>query len=442
MKNYGHSFWVSVYELFNEFFGGLLPGTFFCTYFVLCAIFLTSSFGEHLTEYWHVIIIGIIAISYTMGAIFRASNMRGPDIESARHIYFHSTPTDDNAFAFVETMSQQEYLDLISEIEKNQNLSSILNLKFDKFRRRKKRADRNFRNSRTKSIPYCLGKIYKKALRKKRCLEHTRRIRKDADNKIQELETLIQKIVPYVSFSVDYPYYNLKKYFANRGMEDLAEMVDWDYSASDNKITNRSKSAICDIKLKLRNNQNVDISLITKSEAHIRFMNSMWHASKRLQQICALVSGICFLLLLLRAVVYFVADQFSVNNEGIITDDFSSLSFKNCASTPYLQMLMNFLQRFLYYVQVIVKSKDLFIIFVISIVYLFFCKIIIMAIKNNFHYQRMREITYLFQSYQLMMDLEKNPVKNCATEDADTKVCAQLFMHCPNPNTTPPNKEN
>lgn len=442
MKNYGHSFWVSIYELFNEFFGGLLPGTFFCTYFVLCAIFLTSSFGEYLTEYWHVIIIGIVAISYTMGAIFRASNMRGPDIESARHIYFHSTPTDDNAFAFVETMSSQEYLDLISEIEKNQNLSSVLKLNIDKFRRRKKRATRNYRNLRTKSIPYCLGKIYKKALRKKKRLEYTRRIRKDADNKIQELETLIKKILPYVSFSVDYPYYNLKKYFSNRGMENLAKMVDWDYSASDNKITNRSKSVICDIKLKLRNNPNVDISLITKSEAHIRFMNAMWYASKNLQRICKYAASLTFAILILRAAIYFLAAQFSVDR-GTITDDFSTLTFTGLESSLALHRIVKFLQRFLYYVQIIVESRDLFIIFVISIAYLFFCRIIVCAIKNNFHYQRMREITYLFQSYQLMIDLEKNPAKNCAIEGANTKVCAQLFMHCPTSNTTQPtNKEN
>lgn len=102
ITTYSHSLWVSIYELFNEIFGGLLPGLFFSTYFILCAVLLTSSFEEKINMYWGTLLVAIVAISYAMGAIFRASNMREPDIESARHIYFHSNPTDDNAFAFVK----------------------------------------------------------------------------------------------------------------------------------------------------------------------------------------------------------------------------------------------------------------------------------------------------------------------------------------------------
>lgn len=419
MKNYSHSLWVSIYELFNEFFGGLLPGAFFCTYFVLCAILLTSTFTESLTAYWSVELVAIIAISYTMGALFRASNMREPDIESARHIYFHSSPTDDNAFAFVKTMSNETYMQLITDLESNDILSTALKLDYQKLRRKGRRTSRNMKNLRAKSIPYCLRKIYKTAIRRRNKLQSKMEscLRCDSQeirHTIVELNDLITLLLPYISFSVDYPYYNLKQYFLDRKLISLANMVNWGYSTDDNKTTTRSKSRICDIKLKLRNNPNIDISLVTKSEAHIRFMNAMWYAAKNLRIISGIVSFISFFILFARAGIYFLAGEYS-KEHTVLTADFNALIFPEEISDSVLFPLIKFSQTVLYYIQLIVESKFLFIIFLISIIYFWFCYIIICAIKNNFHYQRVREITYLFQTYLLMQSSEFQEMFN---EDA------------------------
>lgn len=415
MKNDSHSLWVSIYELFNEFFGGLLPGAFFCTYFVLCAVLLTATFWDNFSEHLGIVLVTIVAISYTMGALFRASNMREPDIESARHIYFHSSPTDDNAFAFVKTMSNEEYVQLVTDLECNTILSSVLNLDYKKLRRKGRRTSRNMKNQRAKSIPYCLRKIYKTAIRRRKKLQ--RKFGSFCKHnwgsvpEVAELDKLINSLLPYLSFSVDYPYYNLKQYFLDRKMYSLANMVEWHYSTDDNKTTSRSKSMICDIKLKLRNNPNIDISLVTKSEAHIRFMNAMWYAAKNLRVISSIVATITFLILAVRALIYFLAGEYS-KESTIITADFKALEFKSPVSDSVLFPVVKFLQTFLYYVQLIVESKYLFLIFLISIIYFWFCHIIICAIKNNFHYQRVREITYLFQTYQIMENSEFQETAN------------------------------
>lgn len=407
MKNYSHSLWVSIYELFNEFFGGLLPGAFFCTYFILCATLLTSSLSENNWGHWGIAAIATVAISYAMGAIFRASNMREPDIESARHIYFHSVPTDDNAFAFVDTMSNEDYKQLIENLESDQ----ILNLDYSKLKNRWRKPKRNMKNLKAKSIPYCLRKIYKKAIRQKKKLEREYKFkcrtyteRTENAQKTEAINLLIETLLPHLSFSVDYPYYNLKKYFSDRKMNSIADMVEWQYSTIDNKITARSKSLICDIKLKLRNNPNVDISLVTKSEAHIRFMNAMWYAAKNLRRISAFISVISFLILSARAGIYFLAGEYS-DPHTTLTADFSALAFNPDLTKSKAFPFLKAIQMFLYYIQLIIDSKNLFLIFLISIIYFWLCYIIICAIKNNFHYQRIREITYLFQTYQIMNNL-------------------------------------
>lgn len=420
MEKNGRSLWVSIYELFSEFFGALLPGAFFCTYFFLCAIFLTLLFEKNLFEYWPIIVIGIIAISYSMGAIFRVSNMRGPDIASARYVYFRSLPSDSNAFAIVQTMTKNEYEAKIDEIKCNPHIAKYFKLHYRYLKRKSKKSILNMRNKSRVAVPRCLRKIYNIAKSHKKWLSfrlhfHLYTNKTKLEKAREELTKLMKSLIPYLSFSVDYPYYNLKQYYLDRGLDNLAKMITWDYTVEEPERTNRSKSFICNIKLKLRNNPNVDISLITKSEAHIRFMNSMWYATKYLKVITGIIIAITFIILSSRAFIYFIAGQYTDPHDiNIITDDFNTLKFENEKYATWLPTIKS-LQALLYYIQIIVSSRSLFIIFTISVVYLCLCCLITNAIKNNFHYQRLREITYLLQSYEYMECCELNNKHNIAS---------------------------
>lgn len=158
---------------------------------------------------------------------------------------------------------------------------------------------------------------------------------------------------------VQFPYNNLRTYLEKRDLNELANMVTWSYEESMQK---RSKTFINSMKISLLFKTPENTGTINKNEAHIRLNSSMWYASKTLFGV-SLISLIG--LLIVSAICYF----------GKITDNFNNLTFS-----------------------------------IVMAAVLLIASIVMQRNSEKFlHYQRVREIFYVLETYQVSTNLPVIP---------------------------------
>ena len=418
MKNF-ETIIDETYEFFDELLGSVIPGVYFCSYFVFCgfAVAFTLSGNINLLNGQKYITISILVIAYVIGTMCRRSNSREPDNISARHLYFNSIPRDDNDFAFNPLVTDRQFKRLIRKIKhevKCQNINieldeKILSRKKDftfleKIKSKIRSAVLFSQNNGKKYNETILSKpnvqryIYQKLLTRKAELDITTDASK-LENK--NIDDFIKKnnLEDSCEIYVDYPYSNLKRYLENRNMNDLAKLVTWNHNES--KKTSRSKSIICNMKLYIKHKSPSDYGHLLKTEAHIRFMNSMWYANK-------IISAISFCMLFISIAISGLLSL--ICHFGLLKTIKPHLSEKSLVFYYNLKDYFESLFRYAF------RSEfewdrllgAFMFVFVISFAYRCLSKLIIKTIKNNFHYQRVREVVSVLYVYNMLINQKDN----------------------------------
>jgi hypothetical protein len=89
-------------------------------------------------------------------------------------------------------------------------------------------------------------------------------------------------------FVAEFPYRFLKKYLLSRGLKHLADFIPWD----ENNFSNRSKTFINLLKIRIQFFHPDKMGDILKNEGHVRLMSSIWHLLKYIK----FISIICIIL--------------------------------------------------------------------------------------------------------------------------------------------------
>ncbi len=406
MKNFG-TVVDEIYEFFDEILGSLIPGIYFCSYLLLViSVFINYCDKDNMLPNIPYITIFILVISYVIGTMFRRSNSREPDLKSAKFIYFNSVPCDDNDFAFNKLVTDADFDNLIKDIKKRKNNHEI-NIDYNEqkvFKRKRKLNfyEKLFYDSHKKekdrfklySKPYIQNYIYNKLLNRLDNLDTDLVSNQNEINCINEF-IIKHKLDKYCKISIDYPYANLKNYLRDRGMNNLVKYVKWDY-VENSSTTQRSKSVICNMKLYIRHKSPKDYGELLKTEAHIRFMNSIWYANKFLSNISSLMLAICASASIF---IFIVLDnnllRIIYNNEHL-----SALTI----ALKYIVSSCKNIFRYIFGDSFEIKNllTALIFIFFISLFYFIFGKIIRRTIENNFHYQRIREVVSVLTVYDML----------------------------------------
>lgn len=384
MKN-SNNILIAVYELFDEIIGGILPGVYFCTYFLMCACVILGDKVFELSSS-NALIIGVpfLAISYVLGTLFRRGNMEKTDTLSVKYIMKKSK----------KNLLHTEYLsDVFEDYCKNELISDLEEIK------KKHRVSISLDYIRNqKRIWNCeivpqhivflyaskkIKKAYKKANRKCLFLNPLIKLANGKSSKLNsltekrnDLRVLHEKLKNKIDLKVDYPYSYLKNYLQKSGLDDLANFVTWDTSSKKG-----TKAFTTEIVSELNEKDYCGMKNIKKRAAHIRFMNSVYHSQWNLF-FCAL-TVFCSVLSILALrfgflwLVDFQQDPGFTFNEG---------------------KLLFIVDKAFDYITRIVGYEDLFVILCISAIYMLFYIITRRFVLGNFHYQRIREIVYLLQA--------------------------------------------
>ncbi len=447
MKNF-ESIIDEIYEFMDEILGSLIPGIYFCSYPIFVVFIFVNYFKQNNLN----LIINIpylpfimLVLAYVLGTMFRRSNSREPDHFSAKFTYFNSVPRDDNDFSFCRLVNDSEFKkfadDLIDKINKK-----VINIKFKESQLRERKRKYKFYEKiihlsylkdkkffRMYSKPEIQRRVYNKLLKRQQNLQNKFNKEKNLkltideiinsfegkklenlsseEKEILEINDFIKKykLEEFVKIYVDYPYANLKDYLKDRNLDDLIKYVNWDFE-DESKKTTRSKSLICNAKLYIKHKSPRDFGQLLKIEAHIRFMNSIWYANKYLSYITGAVAFITI-------IAY-----------GILETRALRLLYKG----NKLNGLKFLLQKIIGVIENIFitifgnqfKSEDLLkpmiIIFILSVAYLMFGKLIKRTIENNYHYQRIREIVSVLFVYDLIKkedEADKNEIDSSVSEN-------------------------
>ena len=380
-----------VYELLDELIGGILPGIYFCTYFLMCAYIIVGDRISMLTEA-NTYLIGIpfLAVAYVIGTLFKRGSLDVTDMKSVKYI-MKSKKNKVNHTEYI--------LDLPDNYIANNLLTKIIHFKenyrlfisvyyiknskrFWQIEKRsqytiyfyiKRKIRRAYRLSTVVGVLlYPIIVLYKDKNK------HINRLVKKND----ELCMFYNRLESDCNFKVDYPYTHLKQYLENNGMSDLAKYVKW--SSTDGRET---KAFVNGIIALLTENQYLGMKQIKKREAHIRFMNAAFHSQTSLF-FCAKTVFLIILFLLLGRFAWLWSVDFP-NVTFTFTDD---------------QKISFVIDKFFDYISRVVKYEDLFIILCISAVYMLFYRITRKLVLGNFHYQRIHEIVNLLQAKKYVLE--------------------------------------
>lgn len=412
MKNFKYVV-DEIYEFFDEIIGSIVPGLYFCSYPIFAVVIFLLVCSTNYDYNIPYVTLFLFSVSYVIGTMFRRSNSRDPDFRSANYIYKNSCPHDDNDYAFVKLISNEEYDKIIDDFKLLAS-KDRLNIHYNHeiiCNRRKKLSiikrlfypKHEIKNRKNKAImcskAFVLYSIYQLLNKNKK------KFQKDI-SKYNMIDDFIKKhnLEYYCVLYVDYPYSNLKNYLSDRGMNYLTKYIKWT-EEDDSKTTARSKSVICNMKLDIKHYLPNDYSQLMKTEAHIRFMNAIWYANKLLTR---LVCIILILSLIISTILFFTLDYELLskfynahNGEELVYRVQSWVSIiKNIFETIFGA---NFETSNL--------MVALILLCVLSLVYLLFNAIIRNTIENNFHYQRVREIVSILHLYDLVQKEKKSPNK-------------------------------
>lgn len=411
MKNFSNVI-DEIYEFLDEILGSFVPGMYFCSFFITTIwafIRLCSDTKVVINEKIFILILFII--SYVLGTMFRRSNSREPDHYSAKFIYFNSIPHDDNDFSFIKLVEDSNYESLVKAfVEQVKNKSINIKYKKGKINRRKRKfrlSERLFyssykkrnNNYRLYSKPEIQEYIYKKLTKRKSKLEKREKYMFCKSNKINNEIKIIDDFIKehdlekYCNIYVDYPYDNLKCYLEERGMQDLAKYIDWKTEDGCSK-TKRTKSLICNMKNYIKHQSPSDYGSLQKTEAHIRFMNSIWYANKLLSKISL--------------TVFVVFSFISIPMFFIIDNKLLKMFYaKDNVITNTVRFIINSAEEMLtiifgadFAIESLVRA--LICVALISLLYVFCGTIIKRTLENNFHYQRIREVVSVIYIYDML----------------------------------------
>ncbi len=384
MKN-SNNVMTIIYELLDEIIGGIFPGIYFCTYFLMCACVILGSDVFALSSS-NTLLIGVpfLAISYVLGTLFRRGNMEKTDTLSVKYIMkkskkdlLHTEYLSDAFEDYCKNELTQDIKDIKAKYRVPISLYYIENQK---------------RIWNYETVPQHLiflyaskkiRKVYKKANRK--CFFFNPLIRlfngklhflNRLVEKRNDLKLLYEKLKEKIDLKVDYPYSYLKNYLLKNGLVDLASEVDWDTSNR-----RKTKAFITEIVSLLNEKDYPGMKYIRQRGAHIRFMNSAYHSQKSLFFCALIVFCIVLLILSFRFVFLWLA--------GFQKEP--SFSFGNNTILFIIHKAFDYIVR-------IVNFEDLFVILCISAVYMLFYIVTRRFVLGNFHYQRIREIVYLLQA--------------------------------------------
>jgi len=104
---------------------------------------------------------------------------------------------------------------------------------------------------------------------------------------------IVKKLERKKKMDVQFPYLNLFEYLEHRGLHHLANIIPWKGTNPETHSC-RSKSFINLLKIRLEFDFPEKCGSITRNEAHIRLMSSMWYMSCNLQRIGILSFVISF----------------------------------------------------------------------------------------------------------------------------------------------------
>ncbi len=405
----------TVYDFLDEILGSIVPGIYFCSYILFCAVFwLTPKTFTNLNIEKYLLIVPLLAISYVIGTAFRRAHLGKVDLESARYIYFHSLPKDDNSFAFASMISDDDYTKIIEqtkrkdldvneeqkETDKKYNILMMLcGLHIPHvilFLKRRKRFFGKKLYSKTAVLKY----IYRKTRNKYRIFRFYEYLNENVEfpKYIQEFKDFHLEIRDRVMVSAVYPYSHLKEYLCDRGFSELAKKyVTWECT-DDNQITNRSKSIICQYKVEIYNKVPEKMMYMLKCEAHIRFMTAMWYANRILNPTSFFIGVISFLILMVETVFRLYNDSVNLSNMigNKIIEFFYSIGF-NLLDVADLNKAIKI---FANYINQLAATHNLIDIMLLSIIFFSISRYINHIIKKTFHYQRVREIVYILQTHE------------------------------------------
>ena len=377
-----------IYELLDEIIGGILPGVYFCTYFLLCALVL---FGDSFILFFHngksVYLIGLpfLSVSYVLGTLFKRGNSELTDSKSVKYIIKKSKNNIENS-EYMNTVSDQLLEDRIKTIEDFKQTHFIWIS--SSYLKNKKRMWQIEKKPNHRIFMYALKRIkHEYIIINAICFILNPFLKKcDESNRFIEKRSIIEKMYSTflldIDLKVDYPYTHLRDYLINNGMNDLAAFVTWD-----SKSGRRTKAFINDILSTLTENQYLGMKQVKKREAHIRFMNSAYHSQLYLF-ICSLIVFVSVFLLYLSRYIWLITMGYKIKSFSLEKDG----------------PLVFTIQRFFNYTSRIVDYKSLFIIMCISAGYMLFFAVTRKLILGNYHYQRIHEIVYLLQAKKHVLE--------------------------------------
>lgn len=412
MKNF-NTIIDEIYEFFDEVLGSIIPGLYFCSYpLFLIFLFIYFSMKSNISSNVTYITISLFVLSYVLGTMFRRSNSREPDSYSAKYTYFNSIPHDDNDFAFAKLIKDEDYLIMVKcfhNLVNNERIRiKLKKYEWKKIKDRQKRLKTHekifkiFNKEFNKDYSYCSKPeiqylIYDKLNNRLKKISNSDNYYDKEECALIERFIKIFKLKEYCEVYTDYPYSNLKGYLNDRNMNNLVKYVDWEFS-SDSKITARSKSLICNIKLYIRHFSPKDYGILLKTEAHIRFMNSIWYANKYLTILAAFLMSISVALyMIIYDAIFYQIKEFAIKHQFETIWNFIYNSAINIRDIIFGE---KFSRREL--------GMFIFFVFVISLIYLLFGLLIKKAIISNYHYQRIREIVSVLYLYDLLQNDKDN----------------------------------
>lgn len=393
--NKGSSIMTVIYELLDELIGGILPGIYFCTYFLICALIIIGSESlDSLCKSPYIIGIPFLAISYVLGTLFRRGSTEFTDVKSVKYILKKSKNDIKNSEYMLDISSNYLRGELFEEIKNLKKLYLIpISLSYIE---NQKRIWQTVKCPNHKVFIYIMKRVYRIyqfvnlrcvllnplfLLFGKQSKFLSRMIKKKND-----LKNLYEKMYSDFGFKVDYPYTHLKKYLEENGMSNLAQYVTW--NSSDGRKTKVFINEIIDL---LTENHYLGMKQVKKREAHIRFMNSAFH-SQRILFFCAsaVFAGVLFLFFIRFIWLWhlnFPKVSFTIEDDGTI---------------------VFFFYKVFDYINRIVAYEDMFTIMCISAVYMVFYAITRRLVLGNYHYQRLHEIVYLLQAKNHVISRKKN----------------------------------
>lgn len=337
----GHTGWDIIYDFLDEILASIMPGAYFVSYFVLwSAFFFKKSLFSGVTE-GAIPLFGLFAIvmCYCLGTVFRRSDMKKIDKKSAYSIYKAQTRTS-GSFAFAENLhtAMEPLRERYAGLEGDLSLEALYQRMYPKT---PDSLPERARAALTRRWTSAYGQLRRYYRRLKWKVNHKNR---------EDLRPLLEELKPLLFPEIDYPYVNLGGYLAARELS-ISRRAQWNQSTRSKMKTNTYK---VEIAAKMPNM----MSVINKNEAHIRFMNSMWCASAVLLW-CALFIGLA--------------------------------SAALWALLPCAVQGSALLQLF--------SRNNLFIVAVISLLYVVVSLFVKHGVKKIIHYQRVRELVFLLTTY-------------------------------------------